>query len=103
MSTMQEVLSSIRLVKAFGREDHERHRFEYQSEQIVESTLRARDVKAKLAPAVELIVALGSAAVLWFGARHVLDGVLTADGHVLARARGVGSHQQLSRRRRRGA
>ncbi|HZI42031.1 MAG TPA: ABC transporter ATP-binding protein [Gemmatimonadaceae bacterium] len=83
MSTMQEVLSSIRLVKAFGRQDHERHRFEYQSEQIVESTLRARDVKAKLAPSVEIIVAFGSAAVLWFGARHVLDGVLTAGALVV--------------------
>jgi len=83
MSTMQEVLSSIRLVKAFGREDHERHRFEYQSEQIVESTLRARDVKAKLAPAVELIVAVGSAAVLWFGAREVIDGRLTAGALVV--------------------
>jgi subfamily B ATP-binding cassette protein MsbA len=83
MSTMQEVLSSIRLVKAFGREDHERHRFERESEQIVESSLRARDVKAKLSPAVEVIVALGSAAVLWFGARHVLDGALTAGALVV--------------------
>jgi subfamily B ATP-binding cassette protein MsbA len=83
MSTMHEVLSSMRLVKAFGREDHERRRFEYQSERIVESTLRARDVKAKLAPAVEIIVAVGSAAVLWFGARHVLDGRLTAGALVV--------------------
>lgn len=83
MSTMQEVLSSMRLVKAFGREDHERHRFEYQSERIVESTLRTRDVKAKLAPAVEVIVALGSAAVLWFGARQVLNSALTAGALVV--------------------
>ena len=83
MSTMHEVLSSMRLVKAFGREDHERGRFEYQSEQIVAATLRARDVKAKLAPAVEIIVAVGSAAVLWFGARHVLDGRLTAGALVV--------------------
>jgi ATP-binding cassette subfamily B protein len=83
MSTMQEVLSSIRLVKAFGREDQERHRFERESEQIVQSTLRARDVKAKLAPTVEVIVAFGSAAVLWFGARHVLDGALTAGALVV--------------------
>jgi len=83
MSTMHEVLSSMRLVKAFGREDHERRRFEYQSEMIVTSTLRARDVKAKLAPAVEVIVAVGSAAVLWFGARHVLDGQLTAGALVV--------------------
>jgi len=83
MSTMHEVLSSMRLVKAFGRQDHERRRFEYQSERIVESTLKARDVKAKLAPAVEIIVAVGSAAVLWFGARHVLDGRLTAGALVV--------------------
>jgi subfamily B ATP-binding cassette protein MsbA len=83
MSTMHEVLSSMRLVKAFGRQDHERGRFEYQSERIVESTLRARDVKAKLAPAVEIIVALGAASVLWFGARHVLDGRLTAGALVV--------------------
>jgi subfamily B ATP-binding cassette protein MsbA len=80
---MHEVLSSIRLVKAFGREDHERHRFEHQSTQIVESTLRARDVKAKLAPAVDVIVAFGSAGVLWIGARHVLDGTLTAGALVV--------------------
>src|SRR5689334_17386369 len=83
MSTMHEVLSSMRLVKAFGREDHERRRFEFQSEKIVESTLKARDVKAKLAPAVEVIVAMGSASVLWFGARHVLDGRLTAGALVV--------------------
>ncbi len=83
MSTMQEVLSSMRLVKAFGREDHERGRFDYQSERIVESTLRARDAKAKLAPAVEIIVAVGAASVLWFGARHVLDGRLTAGALVV--------------------
>ena len=83
MSTMQEVLSSIRLVKAFGREDHERHRFERESEKIVSSSLRARDVKAKLSPAVEVIVACGSAVVLWFGARHVLDGALSAGALVV--------------------
>ena len=83
MSTMNEVLSSIRLVKAFGREDHERHRFESESEKIVASTLRARDVKSKLAPAVELIVALGSALVLFVGARHVLEGALSAGALVV--------------------
>jgi ATP-binding cassette, subfamily B, bacterial len=83
VSTMHEVLSSIRLVKAFGREDHERRRFDDQSAQIVDSALRARDVKAKLSPTVEIIVAVGSAAVLWFGARHVLDGRLTAGALVV--------------------
>lgn len=78
VATMQEVLSSIRLVKAFGREEYERERFARESTQIVDATLRARDIKAKLAPAVELIVASGSAAVLWFGARDAMNGTLTA-------------------------
>ena len=78
VATMQEVLSSIRLVKAFGREDYERERFERESIDIVDATLRARDIKSKLAPAVEILVAGGSAAVLWFGARQVIAGTLTA-------------------------
>ena len=78
MATMQEVLSSMRLVKAFGREAYEERRFEHESTEIVDATLRARDVKARLAPAVELLVAGGSAAVLWFGGRHAMDGTLTA-------------------------
>jgi subfamily B ATP-binding cassette protein MsbA len=39
--------------------------------------LRARDIKAKLSPAVDIIVACGTALVLWFGARQVLNGTLT--------------------------
>src|SRR5690348_5211908 len=78
LAMMQEVLSSIRLVKTFGREQYERDRFGRESKEIVAATLHARDVKAKLAPTVELIVACGSAAVLWFGARGAMDGTFTA-------------------------
>lgn len=77
VSTAQEVLSSMRLVKAFGREEYEQQRFETESAQSVELALRARTIKAQLAPMVEIIVACGAAAVLWFGAREVLRGALT--------------------------
>lgn len=77
VSTVQEVLSSIRVVKAFGREDYEQQKFESESQQSVELTLRARDIKAKLAPAVEIIVACGTALVLWFGARQAMLGALS--------------------------
>ncbi len=78
VSTLQEVLSSIRVVKAFGREDYEQRKFEAESQESVDLTLRARNIKAKLSPAVEIIVACGTALVLWFGARQVLQGALTA-------------------------
>jgi ATP-binding cassette subfamily B protein len=78
VSVIQEVLSSIRVVKAFAREDYEQHRLEEQSLEGVEIALRARGLKAKLAPFVDMIVAIGTCLVLWFGARMVLDGTLSA-------------------------
>jgi subfamily B ATP-binding cassette protein MsbA len=76
-SVVQEVLSSIRVVKAFSREDYEQERFEQQSLETVETALRARGLKAKLAPLVEVIVAVGTCLVLWYGVGLVLAGTIT--------------------------
>jgi ATP-binding cassette subfamily B protein len=83
VSVIQEVLTSIRVVKAFAREDYEQRRLEEESLEAVETALRARGLKAKLAPMVEVIVAIGTALVLWFGARMALDGTLSAGSLVL--------------------
>jgi len=64
------------VVKAFAREDYEQRRLEEQSLEGVEMALQARALKAKLTPMVEMIVAFGTAMVLWFGARMALDGTL---------------------------
>jgi len=77
-SIIQEVFSSIRVVKAFAREDYEEKRLEEQSLESVEIALRARSIKAKLTPLVEIIVAVGTSLALWFGARMVLAGTLPA-------------------------
>src|SRR5262245_13557378 len=78
VSVLEEVLSSIRVVKAFAREEYEQKRFERESRESVERALRARNFKAKLPPVVEVIVAAGTCLVLWYGARLVLSGALTA-------------------------
>ncbi|HTD43442.1 MAG TPA: ABC transporter ATP-binding protein [Bryobacteraceae bacterium] len=83
VSVIQEVLTSIRVVKAFAREDYEQHRLEEESLETVETALRARSLKAKLAPLVEIIVAVGTSLVLWFGARMALDGTLSAGSLVV--------------------
>ena len=72
------MLSSIRVVRAFAREDYEQQRLEAQSLESVEVALRARSLKAKLTPIVEVIVAVGTCLVLWFGATMVLNGSLSA-------------------------
>lgn len=78
LSIVQEVFSSIRVVKAFAREEYEERRFERQSLDNVEATLAARNLKMMLAPAVEIIVAAGTCLMLWYGARLVIADELTA-------------------------
>lgn len=77
VSVIEEVLSSIRVVKAFAREDYEQRRFEQQSLESVEITLSARNIKAKLSPLVEVIVASGTCLVLWYGGRLAVAGNLS--------------------------
>jgi len=82
-SVVEEVLSSIRVVKAFAREDYEVKRLEEESLEGVEIALRARGLKAKLTPIVDIIVAVGTCLVLWFGARLVMQGSLSAGSLVV--------------------
>ena len=82
-SVVEEVLSSIRVVKAFAREDYEVRRLEEEGLEGVEIALRARSLKAKLTPIVDVIVAVGTCLVLWFGARLVLSGNLSAGALVV--------------------
>jgi ATP-binding cassette subfamily B protein len=83
LSIVQEVFSSIRVVKAFAREDYEERRFERQSLENVETALQARNLKGTLAPIVDIIVAIGTCLMLGYGARLVLAGQLTPGGLVL--------------------
>ena len=82
-SVVEEVLSSMRVVKAFTREDYEQKRLEKASLEEVESALQARSLKAKLTPLVDVIVAVGTCLTLYFGARLILDQALSAGSLVL--------------------
>ena len=83
VSIVEEVFSSIRVVKAFAREDYEERRFERQSLENVEMALVARSIKMKLSPIVEIIVATGTCLMLGYGARLVLAGQLTVGALVV--------------------
>jgi ATP-binding cassette, subfamily B, bacterial len=83
LSIVEEVFSSIRVVKAFAREEYEERRFERQSLDNVATTLAARNLKMMLAPVVEIIVAIGTCLMLWYGARLVIADQLTAGALVV--------------------
>jgi ABC-type multidrug transport system fused ATPase/permease subunit len=83
VSIVQEGLGSIRVVKAFAQGAFERQRLDAKSVESVEAALYARRVRSLLGPIVTGLVALGTAAVLWFGARLVIQGAMTAGALVV--------------------
>jgi ABC-type multidrug transport system fused ATPase/permease subunit len=83
VTIVQEGLGAIRLVKAFAQGAFERQRLDEKSLQSVQAALLARRARSLVGPVVTILVAIGTAAVLWFGARLVLAGAMTAGALVV--------------------
>ena len=77
LSVVQEVLTGLRVVKAFGQEHREEKRFVDRSSQGVRARIRLTAVQGVFSLGVGLTTAMGSAAVLYIGVRHVQSGRLT--------------------------
>ena len=80
LSVVQEVLGSIRVVKAFARENYEIQRLEGESLETVEAALKARRLKARLVPLVSIVTGVGTALVLYFGGKHALTNIVIGAG-----------------------
>jgi len=78
VATVQQGLESVRVVKAFDRQDLEQEELGQVSRAEVDAALKARKVKSLLSPVVTVTVALCTAIVLWRGAWLILAGVMTA-------------------------
>jgi subfamily B ATP-binding cassette protein MsbA len=75
-SIVQESMASMRVIKAFAREEYEERRLDDTSQEAMDAALRARSVKAGLSPLVDIMVAAGTCVVLLIGVRMVLSGRL---------------------------
>src|SRR5580698_9602052 len=78
VAVVQQGLESVRVVKAFGRQDLEQEELSEASRATVDAALKARRVKSMLSPVVTVTVALCTAFVLWRGASLILIGTMTA-------------------------
>ncbi|HEY6372927.1 MAG TPA: ABC transporter ATP-binding protein [Candidatus Sulfotelmatobacter sp.] len=78
VSVVEAGLQSMRVVKAFGRQDLAEEELAEVSEATVAASLKARKVKALLSPIVAITVALCTAVVLWRGSALILAGAMTA-------------------------
>lgn len=77
LSVVQEVLGSLRVVKAFGREDGEQQRYMDVSEAGIKAKVRLSVAEGIFGMIASTVVSLGAAAVLFVGVRHVQTGVIT--------------------------
>ena len=77
VTVVQEGLESVRVVKAFGRQDLEEARLGEVSQATVAAALKARRVKSMLSPIVTVVVAACTAFVLWRGAALIITGAMT--------------------------
>ncbi len=75
---LAEALAAIPLIQAYGREDWELQRFQAQHQASLRAGLRTTRLEANMSRTVEVILAAGTAAVLWFGVQRVLAGELSA-------------------------
>lgn len=77
LSVVQEVLTSLRVVKAFGQEDREERRFVGRAGEGMRARVRVAAIDNSFLVAIALVTTLGTAAVLYAGIRRVESGVIT--------------------------
>jgi len=78
VAVVDQGLQSMRVVKAFGRQDFAEKELAEVSRATVTASLKARRVKALLSPIVAVTVAFCTAIVLWRGSALIIAGVMTA-------------------------
>ena len=78
VAVAEEGLQSIRVVKAFDREELQEQQLALAGQQAVDAALNARKVKSVVSPIVSVVVAACTALVLWRGSALILAGAMTA-------------------------
>ncbi len=74
---VEETLSAVPVIQAFGREDRGERRFDENIESNMTALLAVTNVQLKFKVLVGLATATGTAGILWLGTRQALEGELT--------------------------
>jgi len=71
---LQEDISAIRIIKACVRETYEKLRFGKANDALIQTQLKVLLTLAFMSPVVNLLMNLTIAAILWYGAKDVMEG-----------------------------
>ncbi|MBD0281876.1 MAG: ABC transporter ATP-binding protein [Thermoleophilaceae bacterium] len=74
---LQETLSGVRVVRAFGQEHRHRSRFAELNDEHRDANMKTVHLNAAYFPSVELLSAVATAGILLYGGNQVLDGEAT--------------------------
>jgi subfamily B ATP-binding cassette protein MsbA len=74
---LQEAFTGTKIVKAFGREEHERSRFDRINQRLLELSLKDHRIDELSEPLMEILAAFGVMAILWYGGYRVVQGDMT--------------------------
>jgi len=77
MVVLEEVFSSIKVVKSYNREEYEKKRFEEGIEAAFDAEVKKVKVSAFFGPFVLFLTFLVSALLIWYGGRQVMTGTTT--------------------------
>ncbi len=83
MSVLHEVLSSLRIVKAFGQEQNENDRFFDKSNEAVKGNIKLAGTAAAFSFVVGMLLAVGTALFIYMGASFVKSGQMTLGDLIL--------------------
>jgi ATP-binding cassette, subfamily B, bacterial len=74
---VEQTFSAMPVVQAFGREELNDRRFADATRSTLATTLSMTRVQVQFKMLIGLSTAVGTSAIIWFGARHALEGSLT--------------------------
>ncbi|MGO9314327.1 MAG: ABC transporter ATP-binding protein [Syntrophobacteraceae bacterium] len=76
-SVVQRAMSAIRIIQAFTKEEEEQRKFMSASDQSLGASLRLYTLQTFYSGIVNVVMAVGTALVVWVGAMHVMSGRIT--------------------------
>lgn len=92
-----EMLQAIPVIQAFGREAYEAERFGGSNRSALRQARRTVQLEAQLERVAEVLIAVGTGMVLWFGTTRVLTGILTPGDLLVFMAYVAGTYRPLRR------
>jgi subfamily B ATP-binding cassette protein MsbA len=95
-ATLEESISGVRVVKAFGMEEYEKRRFFGHTWDYFRTAIRMEFLSALAGPVTEYLGVVGVVVVLWYGGRQVLlDGSVSPDWFFIFLAATLSTMQPL--------